>query len=271
MPSRTGHLTTYRWMAVIATILLSSFLVGAFTSAERAAAIAAAGNRYSYDQVRQKRFLTGSCEESDRQLESLRNIWCCSIVGFNHSWCPWPQGLTTHHDWPSQTVYMVDLLDALAAPTTCLNTSVAAEIISNLADPNNALPSGPGWMGTFLVFQVQYYDMPRHPGVRIESPFTLGEKCWAFALLKAYGRIPLLEAAVSAANLTLGQFGAQMTQGIPFTMNLCEKVMANCFVNASYNPARNGTCPLDIDDFRYLGFGFENLKHEHHHLSFPFY
>ena len=35
--------------------------------------------------------------------------------------------------------------------------------------------------------------------------------------------------------------------------------MANCFLNTTYTPARNGTCPLKIDDFHYLGFDRENL------------
>ena len=34
--------------------------------------------------------------------------------------------------------------------------------------------------------------------------------------------------------------------------------MANCFVNASYDPAlRNGTCPGAVDEF-YVGFSWEN-------------
>ena len=34
--------------------------------------------------------------------------------------------------------------------------------------------------------------------------------------------------------------------------------MANCFVNASYDPAlRNGTCPGAVDEF-YVGFSGEN-------------
>jgi hypothetical protein len=42
-------------------------------------------------------------------------------------------------------------------------------------------------------------------------------------------------------------------------MELCEEVMANCFVNATYDPSRNGTCPVDIFAFRYLGFDRENI------------
>ena len=35
-------------------------------------------------------------------------------------------------------------------------------------------PSSFGW--TWSIFQVQYYDMPRKSGVRIEAPDTLGRK-----------------------------------------------------------------------------------------------
>ena len=41
-------------------------------------------------------------------------------------------------------------------------------------------------------------------------------------------------------------------------MHLCDAVMANCFVNASYNPAlRNGTCSHLIGQF-FVGFQWEN-------------
>ena len=35
--------------------------------------------------------------------------------------------------------------------------------------------------------------------------------------------------------------------------------MANCFVNQSYDPSRNGTCPTKIFEFHDLGFERENL------------
>ena len=42
----------------------------------------------------------------------------------------------------------------------------------------NAQQADPGYSGGFMwtweVFQVQYYDMPRLPGNRIEAPDTLG-------------------------------------------------------------------------------------------------
>ena len=48
------------------------------------------------------------------------------------------------------------------------------------------------------------------------------------------------------AGLSAAAYSAAADAAIPQTMQLCEEVMANCFVNASYNPARNGTCPGDI-------------------------
>ena len=46
---------------------------------------------------------------------------------------------------------------------------------------------------------------------------------------------------------------------VPLTLQLCEEVMANCFVNQSYDPRRNGTCPAKIFAFHELGFERENL------------
>ena len=108
------------------------------------------------------------------------------------------------------------------------------------------------WGYTWMVFQGQYYDMPRKPGVRIESPDTLGRKCWAFASLDQ-----LCDTAPVAARAP--SFAAQWARAVPFTLGLCEKVMANCFVNASYDPQRNGTCPGKIWQFHDLGFERENL------------
>ena len=42
-------------------------------------------------------------------------------------------------------------------------------------------------------------------------------------------------------------------------MDLCNKVMANCFVNATYNPSRNGTCYWDVLKFK-AGFEWENIR-----------
>ena len=40
-------------------------------------------------------------------------------------------------------------------------------------------------------------------------------------------------------------------------MPLCDRVMANCFTNQSYDAARNGTCPGVVDQF-IVGYAFEN-------------
>ena len=116
------------------------------------------------------------CAESDARLLLLRQTLCSSIGGFVG--CQLPQNLTAEGDWPNQAVYMRDLLAAVVAPDTCLNTSQAEETIAflNVVDPAKS-----GWWSTWVQFQVQYYDMPRKPGDRIESPATLGRKCWAFA------------------------------------------------------------------------------------------
>ena len=52
-------------------------------------------------------------------------------------------------------------------------------------------------------------------------------------------------------------------------MTLCREVMNNCFVNASYDPSRKGSCEKKILDFRFLGFERENLKRAFA-ISYPF-
>ena len=54
-------------------------------------------------------------------------------------------------------------------------------------------------------------------------------------------------------------FAAEWARAVPLTLGLCERVMANCFVNQSYDPSRNGTCPTKIFEFHDLGFERENL------------
>jgi hypothetical protein len=83
-----------------------------------------------------------------------------------------------------------------------------------------------------VVFQVQYYDMPRLPGARIESPATLGRKCWAFAYLAHIwsGVKDGLVSAVAAADggLNLSSFVAAYESAVALTMPLCGKVMVRC-------------------------------------------
>ena len=107
--------------------------------------------------------------------------------------------MTGKGDWPNQAVYMRKLLAALASPSTCLDTTVAADTVAcvlsfclvmpghtcrcdtidtqsllfTLRWLNPSAAGGSGFFGTWDVFQVQYYDMPRLPGKRIESPDTL--------------------------------------------------------------------------------------------------
>ena len=165
--------------------------------------------------------VAAACERSDARLRRLRDVVCGSGVGA--AGCvgaaDWPK-----HDWPSQAVYVADLVEALARPDTCLNTTTAADVVSWLntyhstidADSLMYMKRGANQSGataaatldipwrrvtatprpcdvdipwrrashrryTWTVFQVQYYDMPRRPDVRIESADTLGRKCWAFA------------------------------------------------------------------------------------------
>lgn len=154
---------------------------------------------------------------------------------------------------------------------TCLNTTVSKGIVSWL-DVTNATTSG--WWNTWVIFQVGYYDMPRQAGARIESPATLGRKCWAFAYLAQVWTSlrPALVDAISAAGLSLDRMIGAYDAAVPMTLDLCDKVMANCFVNATYDPqARNGTCPDGVGEF-YVGFQWENgQRHNDVDFMFPDY
>jgi hypothetical protein len=66
----------------------------------------------------------------------------------------------------------------------------------------------------------------------------------------------LIPELVECLLLTLGVFfprGCLLVGPVTiasFALGLCDQVMANCFVNASYNPqARNGTCPASVGQF----------------------
>eukprot|EP00051_Salpingoeca_urceolata_P007101 m.94238 g.94238 ORF g.94238 m.94238 type:complete len:358 (-) comp15115_c3_seq4:277-1350(-) len=210
----------------------------------------------------------GDCSDSDAHIVRARDLVCSSLVGNGDPRCgPVPSDTKAAHDWPSQVVYMGGLLGELVAPNTCLNTTVAAQTAALvngwLSDMSGTASGNASFMHTYLVFQVQYYDMPRKPGVRIESPWTLGLKCWAFAYLRwiwvgASGLASQLLARMSAAGLDVSKFVRLFDKAVPLTMGLCRKVMANCFVNATYDPARNGTCPLSTLDFA-GGFEWENI------------
>ena len=191
---------------------------------------------------------SASCEAYDEALAAARSTFCAS--GF----CAAPPNASAKHDWPSQATYMHALLAALASDAGCFNTSAAAAATLAWLDVNQTTASGnpSSWGWTWLVFQVQYYDMPRKPGVRIEAPDTLGRKCWAFAYLDQRCDATALAARAPA-------FAAEWARAVPLTLGLCERVMANCFVNQSYDPSRNGTCPTKIFEFRDLGFERENL------------
>ena len=61
---------------------------------------------------------------------------------------------------------------------------------------------------------------------------------------------------------------------MPTTIDLCRRVSANCYVNASYDAARNGTCPARVDEF-VVGFAWENGgggrgAHPREPVAFPF-
>ncbi len=201
------------------------------------------------------------CTASDANLLQLRHIVCRSLVGAGVPWCPYPANTTAQEDWPNQAVYFNNLLLALASNKTCLGTAVARDTVS-WVNGSQADPSVAGaFLNTWVVFQAQYYSMPRKPGDRIEAPDTLGRKCWAFAFLSQTwaSEAAALQSALGAAGLSAEAYTQAAGAAIPQTLELCEEVMANCFVNKSYDPSRNGTCGADLFAFHYLGFERENF------------
>ena len=212
------------------------------------------------------------CAASDAALQQLQWRVCSSLVGQGVAWCPFPPNVTAEEDWPNQAVYMNELLSALAAPATCLGTPTARAVVVWL-NTSQAGPNVSGaFMNTWVVFQAQYYDMPRAPGERIEAPDTLGRKCWAFAYLAQMwaAEAAALASALAAAGLSAAAYADAAAAAIPRTMELCEQVMANCFVNSTYTPSRNGSCALDIFAFRYLGFERENTLRANV-VNYPFF
>ena len=197
------------------------------------------------------------CAASDEAMLGLKRLVCSS---FAESSCA--GGTTAKGDWPNQAVYIKSLVASLAEPATCLNTSFAADTIAwlNTVQGDASAPGG-GFMWTWDVFQTQYYDMPRKAGDRVESPDTLGRKCWAFAYLRQESApaVAAASAATKAAGLDMANFTANHAAAIAPSMQLCEQVKANCFLNESYDPSRNGTCKLKVARFRTLGFDRENL------------
>jgi hypothetical protein len=202
--------------------------------------------------------LNTSCAASDANLLLLRQTLCQSIGSFaGYPECKLPNNLTAVGDWPNQAVYMCDLLAAMVAPTTCLNTTEAKTTVDMLAIVE---PGKSPWWSTWVQFQVQYFDMPRKPHDRIESPATLGRKCWAFGYLRQTwvdGLRDALEKSMTVHDLDLNQFSAAWDKAVALTMPLCNRVMANCFLNLSYSVTRNGTCSQQIEQF-VVGFTFEN-------------
>ena len=215
--------------------------------------------------------VSSSCEDSDERLSSLKRRVCASLVQSETSFCGKDyENQTAKTDWPNQAVYMEDFLDALVSEDTCLNTSTARDLVSWLDDTQSDSSQTGNFAWTWQVFQVQYYDMPRKPGTRIESPDTLGRKCWAMAYLSAEFEPENLEKTLVSHNLSASNFVSMGLDAISLTMNLCEEVMANCFENTTYTPSRKGSCPLKISDFHYLGFDRENLKRDFV-LKYPFH
>lgn len=218
--------------------------------------------------LRDVRDVGSTCADADARLRRDRAVVCRSLVGDQTIFCPDDvHNVTASGDWPSQVVYFLSLLEDVTSPGTCANTSYYYDTILwlNRTIIDSSLSGSFGW--TWDVFQPQYYDMPRKAGDRVEAPDTLGRKCWAFAYLDARWDTLEIETKVpfDLSNLTKHARASRKR-----TMDLCDKVQANCFVNATYDPTRNGTCKTKQFEYHYLGFDRENLKRGNP-IRYPFY
>jgi len=208
-----------------------------------------------------------NCHDSDVKLEYRLDVLKSSLG------VPTRTNATGLEDWPNQAIYMHDLLQTLIDPQTCLNTQLAQETIDFL----DSEVTESVWWQTWEVFQVSYYDMPAKNGTRVESPATLGRKCWAFAYLAEIwpDLKPVLIQTMKQAGRDIMPFSNEYDRAVSMTMPLCNQVLANCFVNATYNPElRNGTCPGSVREF-YIGYQWENgNNHEqwrNDSITYPFH
>ena len=213
------------------------------------------------------------CSVFDGELQKQRQVVCQSLAPDTKTWWCDPGNATADGDWPNQAVYFLRVLSTLSTGEKCLQSRYAADTVRWMKFQGNVNVTG-GMMWTWRIFQGQYYSMPRKAGTRIESPDTLGRKCWAFAYLGQFweeGLGSALETALSKnGGYDIGNFTSAYQAAIGYSMDLCEKVMANCFENSTYTPSRNGTCNLKVYDFKYLGFERENLKRRNC-VHYPFY
>lgn len=202
------------------------------------------------------------CNASDALLLHWRKMLCFSLAQQDTAYChdDW-ENITAATDWPNQAVYMQRILTTLAVPSTCLHTPYAKGTVAWLDVEMTNLSFTGNFAWTWLVFQVQYYDMPRQPGTRIEAPDTLGRKCWAMAYLAEQWATfkELLLQRIAQAGLSLGRFATMYERAMPLTSTLCQDVICNCFVNASFDPTRSGHCRGAVDRFHYLGFDREAI------------
>lgn len=161
------------------------------------------------------------CIRSDANLVALHELFCASM---GPAWqCP-IGNFTAARDWPTQAVYMKNILAAVVDPATCLNSTVATGIIEWLntfsTDPEFSM-----WWWNWYIFQPQYYDMPRKQGARIESPATLGRKCWAFAYLNQIwvDLRPQLIDTMDRTNINITSYVAAYDELLPCLSNYANK------------------------------------------------
>lgn len=199
------------------------------------------------------------CTEFDQHLEIQKETICSSLVQSPTDWCGDSFiNISSERDFPMQSKYFVTLLETILSNGQCLNTSVGTAVVKWLNGPMANVSLSGSFLWTYH-WQLGYFAMPRPHNDRIESPYTLGMKCWAYAFLSRTWQPQALLEVTSNAGLDVTTFVNEYNSTVAPTMLACSEVIANCFVNASYSPLRNGTCPLSVDLF-HLGYEFQSVR-----------
>lgn len=204
-----------------------------------------------------------ACAATDQQLATQIGISCSSFGGptANSICCPagmWPNRPSwAKHDWPMQSRYFANVLQTLASlPAGCRATPTVLQALSWLNVNAGSDTCSVNW--SWASFQFQYYILPRpSPSERVESPFTLGEKCFAFSLLA--DTFAMTRSALQKFGKILAPALNMFAANIPIGATLCNEDCWACWKNQTRNFALNGTCPMSVIEFK-AGFEYETVR-----------
>ena len=215
--------------------------------------------------------IASNCTSSLVQVKVAHDLACNSLDAGSdvYPWCRAPVDHNAKGDFPHLVLYMGGVVEALTSvPDDCDTKGYVHWLNYWMA---NSSVAGT-WANELLVFQPGYFAMPIHR-IRVETPWTLGLKCWAMSYLEER-LVPLMsEMAVHMKGAFTGahSFVNVTTRAAAGGVQQCHMVKANCFHNSTYQPAKhNNTCPLLYLEF-HGGWNWQNLKApSQDRVSYPF-